>query len=111
MNEPVHPKLSALGTVYVTLSAALDWERAGDFTGIEEARRDLTEVCLVANAKPNGQYRRRLCGNQMDLQGRYTVEGPLVIIHNAQARGGGQGVGRVRRIVGQEDKKKPPRSK
>lgn len=90
---------AGIGQVYVTLAAArsylADMERLGDApTGIEEARRELTELLLDATTGPlhglaAGQpeaWRARSRTTGLDVSARVAREGRLAIVVSVTVR-------------------------
>lgn len=97
------PRLSEEGQIYVTLAAAEQWSRANDYGGIEEARRDLTELLLDAyrtGDPADGMVRLRRTAERIDLQAHVSTESRLLVVTRVIVREyrGGAGDGR-RRIV------------
>lgn len=87
-NAPPRPKLGTEGQIYVTLRAAEEWLAANDFGGVEEARRDLTELLVDAHrvdSKPD-QVRYRSRAEGLDLQAHVVPEGKLLVVASVQVR-------------------------
>jgi len=98
MTDTPKPRLSEEGQIYVTLRAAQQWLEANDFAGLEEARRDLTELMLDAYRTTGDQVRLRASRDKLDLQARVTVDGRLLVVRDIHVRALVQRTGQ-RRIV------------
>jgi hypothetical protein len=87
-SHPPKPRLSSEGQIYVTLAAAEQWLDANDFGGLEEARRDLTELLLDAYRQDGdpGQVRYRSKSEGIDLQARVVPEGRLIVVVSIHVR-------------------------
>ncbi len=90
-NATPRPRISAEGHVYVTLAAAEQYARAMRIDGIEEARRDLTEVMLTAHRTDGGSVRARIKPRGIDLSARVVAEGPLLVVTSVEVRDLNQG--------------------
>lgn len=103
-NSERKPRLSEQGQIYVTLAAAEQWERANNYSGVEEARRDLTELLLDAyftGDGSDGMVRRRVPAEGLDVQAHVIREKRLLVVNRVHVRdlnSTGRGQGR-RRIV------------
>lgn len=87
-NATPKPKLSTEGQIYVTLRAAEEWLAANDFGGVEEARRDLTELLMDAHrvdSQPD-QVRYRSRHEGIDLQAKVVEEGRLLVVLSIYVR-------------------------
>lgn len=88
MTDAQKPRLGAEGQVFVSLRAAEQWLDANDFTGIEEARRDLTELLLDAYRTDGDPelVRYRSKAQRLDLYARIAREGRLLVVVSVSPR-------------------------
>lgn len=92
MNDQVRPRLRDLGAaIFVTAAAGRTYASAVG-CGIEEARRELTELLLDARqmAAPSalrpGSYRYRSQSLHVDISASVSIEGPLAVVVAVSAR-------------------------
>jgi len=86
--EATRPKLSTEGQIFVTLAAAEAWLEANDFSGVEEARRDLTRLLMDAHrveSEPH-QVRYRSHADALDLEARVVEEDGLLVVVSINVR-------------------------
>lgn len=87
--EERKPRISTEGQLYVTLAAAQQWHAANSFTGIEEARRDLTETLTEAyryGDPANGMIRYKSHSQRLMLEAHVRVEGRLLVVTRINVR-------------------------
>jgi hypothetical protein len=92
MTDAPRPTLADLGAcVYVTLSAARAFARAGGYGEheIEAARRELTELLLDArqSASDPSRWRARKRSTDLDITAIVAREGRLYVVTSVSARG------------------------
>lgn len=105
MTDQRKRRLSAEGQIYVTAAAAQQYmaDMPG-VRGIEEARRELTEIMLDAYRTEGGAVRARNRQRALDLSARVVQEGRLLVVVSVTCRDLTEGdpdrPSRARRIVG-----------
>lgn len=87
--------LGQAGAVLVSLAAAEQYAAAEDL-GVEDARRELTELLLDAreNQAQDGRWRARSKSSGLDLTARVARDGRLLVVTSIDARDHVTGRGR-----------------
>lgn len=84
--------LEQTGPVYVSHAAAATYASAEDI-GLEEARRELTELLLDARPRESDpdQWRTRKRSTDLDLAARIARDGRLLVVTSVSVRGRNSG--------------------
>lgn len=85
-HAPPKPRITNEGHVYVSLAAAEQYQRAMGYDGIEEARRDLTDIMLDAHRTDTGDVRMRNNKRGLDISARVARDGRLLVIVSVNVR-------------------------